>query len=194
MPDGYSDTGPSPAAEAMKRLWWLPLLRGVLLVLVGGYALFQPGMTVAVLTQVIALFVILDGILTLVAGLVGQIPSRLWVIVRGVLEILVGLFVFAYPMLVAGTAATILLFCLAFAAISGGIMEIIAAIQARRQIDGAGWIILGGVLAVLFGVLILLAPLTFGAFIVRVLGIFAILSGVSLIVFAFRVRQLGRRL
>lgn len=194
MIEAESSTPRQHVAEAIGRLWWLPLLRGILMLILGSYALFRPGMTVGAFVQVIGIFVIADGILAIVAGIVGEVPSRLWVIIRGVLEILVGLFVFANPFLVSGITATFLLYLIAFAAILGGILEIVAAIQDRKQIEGEGWLILGGALTVLFGVLILMAPLSFGLLIVRILGGFAIFAGVSLIVFAFRVRGLGKHL
>lgn len=181
-------------AEAISGLWWLPLLRGILLLTLGGYALFRPGMTVGALAQVVGVFVIADGILAILAGIFGDVPSRLWVIVRGVVEILVGLFVVANPFLVSGITGTTLLYILAFTAILGGVLEIVAAIQDRKQIEGEGWLILSGALTVLFGVCVLMAPLSFGLFIVRVLGGVAIFSGVSLIVFAFRLRGLGKHL
>ena len=181
-------------AEAIRSLWWLPLLRGFLLLILGGYALFRPGMTIGALAQVIGIFVIADGILAVLAGLFGEVPSRFWVLVRGVLEILAGLFVFANPLLVSGITAKVLLYMLAFTAILGGILEIVAAIQDRKQIEGEGWLILGGTLTVLFGVFVLMAPLSFGLLVVRILGGFAIVSGVSMIVFAFRLRGLGKQL
>ena len=46
----------------------------------------------------------------------------------------------------------------------------------------------------MFGVVLLISPLSFGLFMVRVLGAFAIFSGVSLIVFAFRLHGLGKKL
>ena len=181
-------------ADALGSLWWLPLVRGMMLLILGSYALFRPGMTMGVLTQIVGAFVIADGILSIVAGIIGQVPSRGWVIVRGVLDILVGAFVFANPIIVAGITATVLIYTLAFSAIVSGVLEIIAAIQDREQIEGEGWLILGGALTVLFGLVLLIAPLSFGLFMVRVLGAFAIFSGVSLTVFAFRLRGLGKKL
>jgi len=181
-------------AEAIGCMWWLPLLRGIFLLILGGYALFRPGMTAAVLTQVIGIFLIADGVLAILAGIVGDVPSRVWTIVRGVLAILIGIFVFANPVLVAGVTATALLYVLAFTAIVVGCMEIFAGIRDRKEIEGEGWLILGGVLTVIFGVLLLIAPLSFGMLVVRILGIFAILSGISLIIFAFRLRGFGKKL
>ena len=73
-----------------------------------------------------------------------------------------------------------------------GALEIIAAIQDRKQIEGEGWLILGGGLAIAFGILLLIAPVAFGLMFVRVLGAFAIVYGVSLISLALRVRGSSR--
>ena len=194
MSEASSETPRDRVKGALGSLWWLPLIRGILLFLVGGYALFRPGMTIGALAQVVGVFVIVDGILSIVAGIMGDVPSRGWVIVRGVLEILVGAFVFANPLIVAGVTATFLVYVVAFSAILSGVLEIAAAIQDRKQIEGEGWLILGGAMTVLFGVVLLISPLSFGLFMVRVLGAFAIFSGVSLIVFAFRLRRLGKKL
>ena len=194
MSEASSATPRDRVAGALGSLWWLPLIRGILFSLLGSYALFRPGMTIGALAQVVGIFVILDGILSIIAGIMGDVPSRGWVIVRGVLEILVGAFVFANPLIVAGVTATFLVSVLAFSAILSGVLEIVAAIQDRKQIEGEGWLILGGAMTVLFGVVLLISPLSFGLFMVRVLGAFAIFSGVSLIVFAFRLRGLGKKL
>ena len=188
-PEGARDR----VAEAIGRLWWLPLLRGILLLILGCYALFRPEMPISALAQVIGFFVIVDGILAFVAGIQGEVPSRLWVIVRGLLETLAGLFVIANPLLVSGITAKVLLRILAFTAILGGLLEIAAAIHDRREFEGGAWIVLGGSLSVLFGVIVLIAPLAFGLLVVRLLGGFAIFSGVSQIAFAFRVRGLGKQ-
>jgi uncharacterized membrane protein HdeD (DUF308 family) len=182
------------AAKAIGSLWWLPLVRGALLVVLGGYALSRPGMTVAVLAQVIAIFLIADGVFAVLAGILGDVPSRGWTIVRGALAILAGIFVFANPVLVAGITATALIYLLAFTVIVSGILETFGAIRDRNQIEGEGWLILGGVLTVIFGVLLLIAPLSFGLLVVRILGVFAMISGISLIMFAFRLRGLGKQL
>jgi uncharacterized membrane protein HdeD (DUF308 family) len=83
-----------------------------------------------------------------------------------------------------------LLYLLAFGAIIGGILEIIAAIRDRKEIEGEGWLMLGGLLAICLGALLLAAPLTFGQMIIRVLGVFAIINGIALIAMSFRLKGL----
>ena len=134
------------------------------------------------------------GILAIVAAVLGQVSSRAWTFFRGVLAILIGLFVFAHPLAVAGITATIVLYVIAVGVITCGVLEIAAAIRDRKEIEGEVWLLLGGGLTVLFGVLLFIAPLAFGLFLVRVLGAYAIVYGISLIAVAFRVRTFGRSL
>jgi uncharacterized membrane protein HdeD (DUF308 family) len=181
-------------ANAIGRLWWMPLVRGVLLMILGGYALFHPGMTVIVLTQVVGIFVIADGVLAVLAGILGTTPSRGWTIVRGIILILVGVFVFVHAVAIAGITATIVLYIIAIGAIISGVLEIVGAIRDREGLEGEGWLMLAGTLAILFGLLLLVAPLAFGMLIVAILGAYAIFYGLSLIVWAFRVRKFGRDL
>jgi len=75
-------------------------------------------------------------------------------------------------------------------AIATGILEIVAAIRDRKEIEGEVWLILGGALAILFGMLLLMAPLIFGVLIVQILGAYAIIFGISSIILAFRIRKL----
>ena len=46
MTEATSTSPRDRVAEAIGSLWWLPLLRGILLLILGGYALFRPGMTI----------------------------------------------------------------------------------------------------------------------------------------------------
>jgi uncharacterized membrane protein HdeD (DUF308 family) len=194
MSDSSASLPRERLAEAISSLWWVPLVRGVLLLVLGGYALFRPGMSAIALMQVVGAFMIADGVLAIIAGILGQTPSRLWTIVRGALAILVGLFVFAHPMAVAAIATEVVIYVVAFSMILCGLVEIVAAIRDRKEIEGEGWLILGGALAVLFGVVLLVMPIAFGLLMVRVLGGFAIVYGIALIALAFRLRKFGKSL
>ncbi len=183
-----------PLASEIASLWWLPLVRGILLLILGCYALFRPGMTMVTFAQVAGFFLVFDGAIAVIGGLMGKVPSRLWTIVRGALAILAGLFVFANPVIFAGITATVVMTVIGILAIASGVMEIFAAIQDRKQIEGEGWLILSGLCLVLIGVALLIAPLAFGLTAVRILGALAIVSSVAMIVFAFRLKGLDSRL
>ena len=176
------------------RLWWLPLLRGIMMVILGAYALFSPGVTVAIFVQVFGFFLAFDGVLAIIAGIMGEVPSRGWTIARGVLAVIIGVLVVGNPVFVAGVAAVWFVYLLGFAAIVTGVIEIFAAIRDRKEIEGEGWLILGGVIAVIFGILLLSAPLLFASTIVRIMGAVAIVGGIASIVFSFRLRGLNKKL
>lgn len=178
--------------DAIGRLWWVALVRGVLLVLLGGYAFLQPELTAVVYMQVVGIFIVLDGVLAIVAGLMGETEtdSRMWTIGRGALAILVGGLVTALAYFVAAFTLTFMAILLAITAISNGFMEIVVAIRHRKEIDGEGWLVVAGLLSIAFGVIIAIAPLDFGLILLQVLGVFAILAGVWLILLAFRMKGL----
>ena len=190
-------TDPTPrelAKSAAGFLWWITLIRGILLLTLGIYALFRPGMSAIALTQVVGMIVIIEGIFAIMAAILGDQPSRALTLVRGALAILLGILIFSHSAIAAKLAITTILYIIGASVILIGIMEIVAAIHDRKQIEGAGGIILCGVLWVIFGIILFIAPISFGVFIVRVLGAFAILAGISLIGLAYNIRRIKKGL
>jgi len=186
-----SDFG--PALVEISKLWWLVLLRGVLLIALGVYALTAPGLTAVIFTQVLAVFVLLDGLVAIVAGAIGWAEARVWTIVRGLIAILAAAFVIAHPLVMGVLAATVLLIIFAVQWIIGGMVEIAVGVRQRKEIDGEWWLIIGGVLSIVFGALLLASPILAGMVLIQVLGVFAIVFGVLLVVASFRVRSMGKK-
>ena len=96
MSEAAPQTPRAQLGRAVSSIWWIPLVRGILLIILGGYALFRPGMTAIALTQVIGFFLIAEGILAFVAAILGDTSSRFWTLVRGALAILIGIFVIVW--------------------------------------------------------------------------------------------------
>jgi len=182
------------AAGAVGALWWYFLLRGLLLLGAGVFVLLKPGLSATAFVQVIGVLVLIDGVLAVVAGIAGTDESRLWSIVRGVLMVLAGLFVFLQPALVAKLAVSTVLFIIAPFVVVNGILEILASFRSREEGSGGKGSLLSGMLTLILGVLLFIAPLSFGVLIVRVLGIVAILMGLVLLFLAFKFRKLRKRI
>lgn len=180
------------AASAVSALWWYTLFRGLLLIGLGSYMLIRPGLSAVALAQVLGILLLAEGALAILAGLIGRTTSRGWTITRGIILGLLGIFVLAQPALVAGLAVTTVLFLVAFSAILGGALDIVAAIRERKEIEGEGWLILRGVVTTAFGVLLLLAPLAFGLIMIQILGALACVAGMVLVSLAFRIRKLKK--
>jgi uncharacterized membrane protein HdeD (DUF308 family) len=173
------------------RFWWMVVLRGALLLLLGVAALRWPGATLGVLVLWIGAGFLVNGAFALVAALAGRdVEGRAWMVIEGLLGIAAGLVTFMNP----GITGVVLLWLLAGWAILSGIVQLVAAIRLRRVIQGELFLALAGVVAILFGVLLIARP---GAGLVALaflLGWFAIFYGIVLIALGLRLRRLVREL
>jgi uncharacterized membrane protein HdeD (DUF308 family) len=86
----------------------------------------------------------------------------------------------------------VLLYFIAAWAIVTGIFEIVAAIQLRRAITGEWLMILGGILSIVFGIVLVLFPEAGALGLIWVIGGYAIVFGLLFIFLAFRLRGMGR--
>lgn len=172
--------------------WWLLLMRGILLILLGIYALLHPGLSLLAWALVVGCFLIVDGILIIISGIAGWVESRGWTIVRGALALLAGAFAVWHPGLFGTIAGLTVILMLAVWSIAGGLMEIIVAIRERKAIEGEGWMILGGVFSILFGLSLVIAPLLSLSLFIRLSGVAAIVFGIVCIVTSFKLRSFSK--
>jgi uncharacterized membrane protein HdeD (DUF308 family) len=175
----------------LSRYWWTTLLRGIAWIVFGLIVLAMPGVSLVVLTLLVGAFLLVDGVTRIISGIGGHSTSEHWwvLLLTGAAGIVVGVLTFVDP---AMTALALLLY-LAVWAIATGLLEIVVAIQVRREITGEGWLVLSGVLSVAFGVLLMVRP---GVGILSLLWLvagYAIVFGALLIVLSFRMRHLIRQ-
>jgi uncharacterized membrane protein HdeD (DUF308 family) len=172
-------------------VWWMVLLRGLLAVLFGLVALLTPGIALLTLVFVFGFYALLDGVVAVVVGI--RMRSTLehwgWVVVQGVVSVLAGLAALVWP----GLTALTLLVIVGVWAIALGVAEIAEAFGARRRGTPAwGWTLAAGVLGVLFGIALIVQPAAGILALLWLLGTFALVVGVVLIVWAFRIRSAVR--
>lgn len=131
-------------------------------------------------------YLVVDGIFGIFAAFSDRSAGgRWWVeLLEGLLSLLAGLAIFVLP----GLSALVLLYILAAWAVLTGILEIVTAIQLRKQIRGEIFMILSGIASIVFGVLIALFPSGGLLAVVWIIGIYAIIFGVLLIILGFRLR------
>src|SRR6056297_2698813 len=89
-----------PFLASMADQWWLFLIRGIAAILFGVLALIWPGLTIIVLTLFWGAYSLIDGVLSIYAGIAGrpeQRGPRWWLIVVGVLGIAAGLIALILP-------------------------------------------------------------------------------------------------
>jgi|SRR5450759_1306095 uncharacterized membrane protein HdeD (DUF308 family) len=171
--------------------WWSYFLRGILALLFGIILLVWPTATLYVV-------IILFGIYALVEGLfaIGYSIARasrgdkfFALLMLGIIGVLVGAIVLARP----GVSSLALVWVIAFWALLRGIMFIVSAFEMTGS-AGARWLIgLVGVLAIIVGILLFAHPVAGIWTISLVIGIYALLAGIILIITSFPVRSLQKK-
>lgn len=172
---------------ALRSRWGGVMLRGVLALLVGVFALINPASAALSLALLFAIFVIVEGALVASAGWGAQ--PREWVlVVMGVLGVVFGLIAAMNP----GLFALTLMTWMGVWSLARGVLEIVTAIRLRKELTGEGWLMLGGVISIAFGALLIAKPLA-GVVAHGVLfGIYALAAGFVLVTLAFRLKRLPK--
>lgn len=155
----------------------------------------MPAESLLALTLVFGAFSFVDGVFGLVSA-VRNIRKRErwgWLASSGILGILTGIVVVVSPFIATLVLATFLWTSIAFWSLFSGVFEIIAAIRLRKEIKGELWLVLSGILSVALGtvvfVLLLTRPLETFLALGWLLGIYALIFGVILIVLGLRLRK-----
>lgn len=173
--------------EHFSRYWWTFALRGVLLIAFGVLALILPGLTLAVLILLFGAFAVADGLFALIVG----VQSQRWsLLVLSVLAIGAGVIAFLWP----GVTALVLLLVIAAWAVVRGAYEIATAIALRNEIEYEWLLGISGALLFVLGILLFLFPAAGLLSLVWIIGLVALISGVLLLIGAYRLRGLPERI
>jgi uncharacterized membrane protein HdeD (DUF308 family) len=159
--------------------WWIFAAAGLVSILFGVMALFWPGLSLSVFIWLFAIYAVVAGIVHLVGMFRAMGEHRTWwtYLVLGLIGIAAGLFALAYPLI----PTVILLYVIAFWAILTGIGEIIGSFSTGHFL----WLVTG-LISIVFGFLLLGNPIVGALAYVMVIGVFAIVRGIFLIVQAFK--------
>ena len=178
--------------STLKRGWWLLLLRGLFAIAFGILAWVQPGITLAALVLIFGVYSMADGISCLWMAIAGPKGHEYWwlVLLEGLLGVGIGLIAFLAP----GITAVWLVFYIAIWAIATGVLEIAAAIRLRKEVDGEWMLLLAGVASLLLGVALAVQPGAGALALLWLIGSYAIVFGVLLLVLAVKIRRFASKL
>jgi uncharacterized membrane protein HdeD (DUF308 family) len=183
---GHSLAPGASLLHTMAKNWWLEVLRGVAAIIFGILAFAWPGITLLTLVLFWGAFAMVDGVLAIVAAVKGGNPMpRWWLAIVGIAGIAAGALTFLIP----GLAALVLVTFIAVWAIVLGAMEIYGAIKLRKEIEGEWFLILNGVLSVVFGILILWRPGVGAVALIYIIGAYAIILGVIHVAFGLKLKK-----
>lgn len=174
------------------RYWWLMLIIGIALFVVGILVFVYPAQSYLSMAVVFGWLMLLSGILEVVLASVNRhfVTGRGWMLAGGIIEIVLGIILIFNVALSAATLPIFLGFWLmlrGFSAIGlGGDMS-------AMQIAGSGWTIFTGILLVLCSLWILFQPLVFGTTAVVVwVGVSLLFAGAAASSLAFQLQRAHR--
>jgi uncharacterized membrane protein HdeD (DUF308 family) len=170
-----------------KKIWIFAIIRGVLAIIFGLIALFSPIATALALAIVIGAYAIVNGVFDIIEAIRHRGSSSMVLrIVLGVVSILFGILVLVWP----GISLAILVIMVGIWAIIIGILQTVSSVG-HRAVPNSGWVwaIIGGALSILFGILVLIWPGTGVVSIIWIIGIWAIVWGITLIVLGVQLRK-----
>lgn len=158
------------------------MIRGIIAVLFGLIALFAPTIGLQILVILFGAFAFADGLVAFVVG----IRSSALLVIEGLVGILAGL----YILFMTQQAVVVFLMVVGIWAIVTGILEIIAAIDLRKYIKNEVWMLFVGVASIIFGIFVFAHPLASALAITFIFGIYALMFGIFLMVFAQTLRDI----
>jgi uncharacterized membrane protein HdeD (DUF308 family) len=179
------------ASSTLKSSSTSMILLGVLAIIVGIIALAWPTVTVLALVYLFAIYAFVDAVLqgarAFSSRTAGPVFGHLFL---AVIDVAAGVIALAWP----GPTAFVLVLIVGIWAFVGGIFEIFAAFQSGETAGTRTLFILGGLISVLFGVVLFARPGLGAVTLALLFGLFTLIYGVSQIVMGIHVRQAGQTL
>ena len=180
----------SPAGDARRidalntnltRNWWIVALRGLLAIVFGIIAFAWPEITMLSLVLVFAGYSIVDGTLGILLAIRGARRGERWglLMLTGLLSITAGVMAAVWPGLTVIAFVLIMAFC-----------AVVTAVAFDMRVDhGRWWLGLAGLTSIVYGVLLVVAPLLGAVVLTWWVGAHALVLGVTLLILAFKLRM-----
>ena len=172
-------------SAALARNWWAIAIRGVVGIAVGIITFLIPAATMLALVLLFAAYMLVDGVFAIVAAVRTARQHERWglLVLEGVVDIAAGAIAVLWPGI---TVVAFVLLVAAWAIVSGA-LALAAAVRLNLE-HGRWWLVLGGAASVVYGVLLIVAPLIGALVLTWWFGAYALVFGIALLVLAFRLR------
>lgn len=181
QPSTYADE-----LHEVTRLWWLTLLVGLLSVAAGVIVLLKPGDSLATIAVVIGIFIVIDGLVALLAALRRGAENRGLMVLISVLSLVVGIVLIRHP--IQGVAAVALFVGIWLVAM--GVVRFVYAFDAPEH---RGWRFLVAAVEILAGIVIVSSPGIGVATLALLVGIALIVNGAALTTLGFALHGAGEQ-
>ncbi len=172
-------------SAALAQNWWLIALRGLLAIMIGVIAFAAPVAAMLSLVLLFSAYMLVDGVFAIVAAVRAARQHERWalLVLEGIVSIAVAVIAVLWPGI---TILAYVLLVAAWAIVTGALM---LAAAFRLNLDhGRWWLVLGGIASLVYGALLIIAPLIGALVLTWWFGAYALVFGVFMMVLAFRLR------
>lgn len=172
-------------SACLARNWWAVLLRGLLAIVLGVLTLALPSVSLASLVLLFAVYMLADGVLGIVSAIRAARRHERWgwLVFEGLLDLAAGIAALVWP----GLTIIVFVVLVAIWAIVTGVALLGATFRLNRQ-HGRWLMGLAGVLSLVWGILLIVAPIGGALVLMLWIGAYALVFGITLVVLAFRLR------
>jgi uncharacterized membrane protein HdeD (DUF308 family) len=172
-------------SSALARNWWALAVRGVFGILFGVVALAAPVAVLLSLALLFAVYLLADGAFAIVAAVRAAQGHARWglLLAEGVVNLAMGALAFVFP---GGAVLAFVLVTAAWALMTGALM--LAAALALHPAHGRLLLAIGGIVSLLWGAALVVAPFVGALVLTWWLGGYAIVFGVVMLALAVRLR------
>lgn len=171
--------------------WQSMVVIGLLSVVVGIVVLIWPGPTLAVAGVLFGIYLLISGILQLVAAFGPHVGTgyRVLTLISGILSFILAFLCFRSI----GSSLVLLGLWIGISWLFRGISAMVAGAEAPEGVPGRGWSILFGVLLLIGGLALVLWPIHSITVLALVVGWWLIFMGAMEIIYAIEVRLVAKK-
>lgn len=168
--------------EPLYSPWWVVLLEGIFAIIVGLFLLYSPAITTVILIQVLGIFWLAGGILSVLGAFVFS-GNRMWKLLSGILSIIAGIVILTYPIYSPFIVLTLFVIFIGVWAIISGAVKLVSGLKG----EGWGTGILG-IVTIILGLLLLANTLVGALALPWVFGIFLVIGGIGGVIGGLKMR------
>lgn len=168
--------------EVVQPPWWSVLLEGIIAILIGIFLIYEPIETTILLIQILAIFWLAQGIVSVIEALIFT-KKWMWNLISGILSIIAGVVILMYPIISPFIVLNLLILLIGVLVLVNGAVRFTLALKG----GGLGMGILG-VLTIILGLLLLTNSLVGVLVLPWVFGLFLIFGGIGAVIGGIKMR------
>ncbi|MGO9752324.1 MAG: HdeD family acid-resistance protein [Solirubrobacteraceae bacterium] len=183
MPELNDEESVLEGLRAISGLWWLTAGIGLLSILAGIIVLIKPGGSLKAIAAITGVFILIDGIVALLAAFSHSTASRGLAGLIGVLNLVVGVFLIRDPV----RGVVVIALFVGIWLIATGALRLVLAFDARGE---RSWRLLVAAVELIAGIAIVIWPKVGLATLALLIGISLIVNGISVTALGFALRSI----